>query len=205
MCIRDRDGDARRQAELLALRASAVSPEQAVPLLRERAHVLLKAGEVLLAAQALDDFLERAADDVEALATRGDLAAEGGGPRAAWPYDRRLLAAGGDALPVPVRVRTQLRLGHASLASGAHQDAAQAFEAVVALDGDGARGQEALSLLAEVYGRIGDAQGLYRASLKLARKADAATAEVLYRRAADLFADPKEAIDALLHLSLIHI
>jgi len=194
-------GDVRRQAELLALRASSVSPEQSLPLLRERAQLLLKAGEVLLAAQAFDDFLERASDDVEALATRGDLAAEGGGPNAAWPYDRRLLAAGGESLPVPVRVRTHLRLGHASLASGAHQDAAQAFEAVVALDGEGARGQEALSLLAEVYGRTGDSRGLYRASMKLARKVDATTAEVLYRRAADLFDDPKDAIDALLHLT----
>ncbi|OJH39302.1 tetratricopeptide repeat protein [Cystobacter ferrugineus] len=193
-------GDVRRQAELLALRAGAVPPEQAIPLLRERAEILLKAGESLLAAQAFDDLLARAGDDVEALATRAELAAEGGGPAAAWPYDRRLLAAGGDALPVPVRVRTQMRLGHASLASGAHHDAARAFEAVVSLDGDGARGQEALSLLTEVYGHTGDSKGLYRASMKLARKADAATAEVLYRRAADLFDDPKDAIDALLHL-----
>ncbi|WNG61080.1 flagellar hook-length control protein FliK [Archangium gephyra] len=194
-------GDVRRLAELLSLRAAAVPPEQALPLLRERADNLLKAGEVLLAAQAFDDYLAKAGNDVDALATRAELAAEGGGPGAAQPYDRRLLAAGGDSLPVPVRVRTHLRLGHASLASGAYRDAAESFEAVVALAPEGDRGQEALSLLAEVYGKTGDSKGLYRASLKLARKADAATAEVLYRRAADLFEDPKDSIDALLHLA----
>ncbi|WNG50593.1 flagellar hook-length control protein FliK [Archangium minus] len=194
-------GDVRRLAELLSLRAASVPSEQALPLLRERADLLLEAGESLLAAQAFDDYLAHAGDDVDALATRAELAAEGGGPNAAQPYDRRLLAAGGESLPVPVRVRTHLRLGHASLASGAYRDAAESFEAVVALEPEGARGQEALSLLAEVYGRTGDSKGLYRASLKLARKADAATAEVLYRRAADLFEDPKESIDALLHLA----
>jgi tetratricopeptide (TPR) repeat protein len=194
-------GDVRRLAELLSLRAAAVPPEQALPLLRERADTLLKAGEVLLAAQAFDDYLSKAGNDVDALATRAELAAEGGGPGAAQPYDRRLLAAGGESLPVPVRVRTHLRLGHASLSSGAYRDAAESFEAVVALEPEGARGQEALSLLAEVYGKTGDSKGLYRASLKLARKADAATAEVLYRRAADLFEDPKDSIDALLHLA----
>ena len=194
-------GDVRRLAELLSLRAAAVPPEQALPLLRERADTLLKAGEVLLAAQAFDDYLSKAGNDVDALATRAELAAEGGGPGAAQPYDRRLLAAGGESLPVPVRVRTHLRLGHASLASGAYRDAAESFEAVVALEPEGTRGQEALSLLAEVYGKTGDSKGLYRASLKLARKADAATAEVLYRRAADLFEDPKDSIDALLHLA----
>ncbi|QRK09515.1 flagellar hook-length control protein FliK [Archangium violaceum] len=194
-------GDVRRLAELLSLRAASVPSEQALPLLRERADLLLEAGESLLAAQAFDDYLAHAGDDVDALATRAELAAKGGGPNAAQPYDRRLLAAGGESLPVPVRVRTHLRLGHASLSSGAYRDAAESFEAVVALEPEGARGQEALSLLAEVYGRTGDSKGLYRASLKLARKADAATAEVLYRRAADLFEDPRESIDALLHLT----
>ncbi|WP_257458389.1 tetratricopeptide repeat protein [Archangium lipolyticum] len=194
-------GDVRRQAELLSLRAAALEPEAALPLLRERADMLLEAGEALLAAEAFDDYLSKAGNDVDALAARAELAAEGGGPTAAQPYDRRLLAAGGDSLPVPVRVRTHLRLGHASLSSGALRDAAESFEAVVSLDPEGTRGQEALSLLTEVYGRTGDSKGLYRASLKLARKADAATAEVLYRRAADLFEDPKESIDALLHLA----
>jgi tetratricopeptide (TPR) repeat protein len=194
-------GDVRRLAELLSLRAAAVPTEQALPLLRERAGLLLDAGESRLAAQAFDDYLARAGDDVDALSTRAELAAEGGGPTAAQPYDRRLLAAGGESLPVPVRVRTHLRLGHASLSSGAFRDAAESFEAVVALEPESERGQEALSLLSEVYGRTRDSRGLYRTSLKLARKADPATAEVLYRRAADLFEDPRESIDALLHLT----
>ncbi|GHG94093.1 flagellar hook-length control protein FliK [Comamonas sp. JC664] len=195
-------GDVRRLAELLSQRAAALSAQDALPLLRERATRLLDAGEALLAAEAFDEYLAMAGDDVDALSARAELAAKGGGPVAARPYDRRLLDVGGDALPVPVRTRTWLRLGHASLGSGAFHDAADAFEAVVSLEPEGERGQEALSLLAEVHSRTGNAPGLYRASLQLARKAeDTATAEVLYRRAADLFDDPKDAIDALLPLA----
>lgn len=195
-------GDVRRLAELLAQRAAALPAPQALPLLRERANGLLEAGEVLLAAEAFDEYLSRAGDDVDALSARAELAAKGGGPIAARPYDRRLLSAGGDALPVPVRARTWLRLGHASLGAGAYHDAADAFESVVTLEPEGERGREALSLLAEVHARTGNGPGLYRASLQLARRADdTATAEVLYRRAADLFDDPKDAIDALLPLA----
>ncbi|RKG62325.1 flagellar hook-length control protein FliK [Corallococcus sp. AB011P] len=195
-------GDVRRLADLLGQRAEAVTPEDALPLLRERAQRLLDAGEALKAAEAFDDYLGRAGGDVDALCARAELAAQGGGPAAAQPYDRRVLALGGDSLPVPVRVRTWLRLGHASLASGAFHDAADAFEAVVSLEPEGARGGEALSLLAEVHSRTGNGPGLYRASLQLARRAqDAATEEVLLRRAADLFDDPREAIDALVPLA----
>ncbi|MCP3105545.1 flagellar hook-length control protein FliK, partial [Myxococcus sp. K15C18031901] len=195
-------GDVRRLAELLSQRAAALPADEALPLLRERATRLLDAGEVLLAAEAFDAYLSRAGDDVEALGARAELAARSGGPSAARPYDRRLLSAGGDTLPVAVRARTWLRLGHASLGTNAYHDAADAFEAVVALEPEGERGREALSLLAEVHSRTGNAPGLYRASLQLARNADdTATAEVLYRRAADLFDDPKDAIDALLPLA----
>lgn len=194
-------GDVRKLADLLAQRAAAVPPEEALPLLRERAQKLLEAGESLLAAEAFDVYLAQAGDDVDALSARAELAAEGGGASAAQPYDRRLLAVAGESLPVPVRVKTSLRLGHASLAAGAFHDAADAFEAVVSLDPESERGQEALSLLAEVYSKTGNASGLYRTSLQLARKANTATAEVLYRRAADLFENPKESIDALLPLT----
>ncbi|MBN1207744.1 MAG: flagellar hook-length control protein FliK [Myxococcaceae bacterium] len=193
-------GDVRRLAELLAQRAAAVPAEEALPLLRERAQRLLEAGESLLAAEAFDVYLAQAGEDVEALSARAELAAQGGGPTAAQAYDRRLVAVG-EGLPVSARVRTWLRLGHASLASGAYRDAADAFEAVVSLDPEGERGNEALSLLTEAYSRTGNTAGLYRASLQLARKADGATAEVLYRRAADLFDDPTQAIDALLPLT----
>ncbi|HZI14658.1 MAG TPA: flagellar hook-length control protein FliK, partial [Myxococcus sp.] len=196
--------DVRRLAELLGQRAAALPRSQALPLLRERANRLLEAGEALLAAEAFDEYLASAGDavDTDVLSARAELAAQGGGPAAARPYDRRLLDVGGDALPVPVRARTWLRLGHASLGTGAYHDAADAFEEVVALDPDGERGREALSLLAEVHSRTGNAPGLYRTSLQLARRADdTATAEVLYRRAADLVDSPKEAIDALLPLA----
>ncbi|MFL5348692.1 MAG: flagellar hook-length control protein FliK [Hyalangium sp.] len=193
-------GDVRRLADLLAQRAAALPTDEALPLLRERAQRLLEAGEALLAAEAFDVYLAKAGEDVEALAARAELAAQGGGPVAAQAYDRRLMAVGA-GLPVPVRVRTWLRLGHASLASGAYRDAADAFEAVVSLDPEGERGKEALSLLTEAYSRTGNTKGLYRASLQLARKEDGATAEVLYRRAADLFDDPQQSIDALLPLT----
>ncbi|WP_225408621.1 flagellar hook-length control protein FliK [Stigmatella hybrida] len=196
-------GDVRRLVDLLAQRAAALPDEEARPLLRERAERLLEAGETLLAAEAFDAYLAQAGEDMEALAARAELAAQGGGPSASQPYDRRLVAVG-QGLPVPVRVRTWMRLGHASLAIGAYRDAADAFEAVVALDPEGERGQEALSLLSEAYARTGDNPGLFRASIQLARRAEGATAEVLYRRAADLFEDPSEAIDALLPLARLH-
>ncbi|ADO74908.1 flagellar hook-length control protein FliK [Stigmatella aurantiaca] len=202
--LRERmSGDVRRLVDLLAQRAAAVTDEEALPLLRERAERLLEAGETLLAAEAFDAYLAEAGEDMNALAARAELAAQGGGPSASQPYDRRLVAVG-QGLPVPVRVRTWLRLGHASLSIGAYQDAADAFEAVVALDPDGERGQEALSLLSEAYARTGNNPGLFRTSIQLARKADGATAEVLYRRAADLFEDPSQAIDALLPLARLH-
>ncbi|MBU8895496.1 flagellar hook-length control protein FliK [Corallococcus sp. M34] len=194
-------GDVRRLAELLAQRAAAVTPDEALPLLRERATTLLDAGEALLAAEAFDDYLARASTDVDALSARAELAARDGGATAARPYDRKLLSAGGDALPVPLRARTHLRLGHASLAAGAFHDAAESFDAVVALEPEGERGHEALSLLAEVHARTNNAAGLYRASLLLAQRTeDGATREAMYRRAAELFEDPREAIDALLPL-----
>ncbi len=198
--VRARGGDVRRRANLLAQRARVV-PEEAVALLHERAEGLLEAGEALLAAEAFDELLARAGEDVDALSARAELAAEAGGPLAAQPWDRRLLAAAGEALPWPVKVKTQLRLGHASLGSGAYRDAADAFEAVVLLDPEGERGHEALSLLSEVHARTQDTDGLYRTSLRLAQRAKGDEAEALFRRAAELFEEPAQAIDALVPLA----
>ena len=115
--------------------------------------------------------------------------------------DRRLLAVAGEALSLPLRLKSLLRLGHASLARSAFRDAADSFEAVVALDAAGERGKEALSLLAEVHSRTGDTRGLYRVSLKLVERAAPGEAEALLRRAAGLFEQPQDAIDALLPLA----
>ena len=172
-----------------------------VPLWADRARSLLAAGESLLAAEAFDDWLRHAADDVEALETRAELAAEAGGPRAAQPYDRRLLAVGGDALPVPVRVRSGLRLGHAALAGGALEDAAGAFETVLELAPEGSAHQEALSLLSEVHTRRGDDRGVYRTTLLLAKAAQGEEAEALYRRAANVLGSAAESLEALLPLA----
>lgn len=194
------EGDVRRLASLLLARAEAM-PEEAPRFLRERAELLAQAGEALLAAHAYDDWLAKEPEQVEALIARAELAAQAGGALASQPYDRRLLSVAGSALPAPVRVRSRLRLGHAALGAGAMQDAADAFEEVVALDPDGARGAEALSLLAEVHARTQNAPGLFRTTLRRAQVAPPDEAEALYRRAADLFEDPAEAIDALLPLA----
>src|SRR5262249_21955463 len=174
------EGDPRALAQLLAQRARAVSTE-APSLLAERAELLTRSGEALLAAEAWDELLRAQPDDVRALLARGDLAAAAGGPPAAQPYDRRALEAAPDR-PTAQRTRLQLRLGHAALAAGALHDAADSLEAVVAADPEGERGREALSLLAEVHGRRQDAPGLYRTSLRLARIARPDEAEALYRR-----------------------
>lgn len=140
-------------------------------------------------------------DDVPALLARGELAAEAGGPPAAQPYDRRALAAGADALNTPQRLRLQLRLGHAALASGALRDAADALEAVLAEAPETDAGRTALSLLAEVYAKAQDVQGTFRTSLLLARRARPDEAEALYRRAAALVDDGPQALEALLPLA----
>ena len=193
------EGDVRALAELLAQRARAV-PTEAPALLAERAELLTRAGEALLAAEAWDELLGVRPDEVKALLARGDLAAAAGGPTAAQPYDRRALQLAPD-LPTAQRTRLQLRLGNAALSAGALHDAADALEAVVAADPDGERGREALSLLAEVHGRRQDAPGLFRTSVLLARAARPEEAEALYRRASALVEDPVEALEALLPLA----
>lgn len=195
-----RKGDVRKLAEVLFARAKAVSSDS-VALLRERAQLLQDAGEALLAAAAWDELLAAAPDDLEALAIRAELAAAAGGARAAQPYDRRLIQLGGDSLAPAVIAKTQLRLGHAALAGGAFSDATTALEAVVSLDPSGERGREALSLLAEVHARTRNAPGLFKTTLLLAKDARTDEAEALYRRAADLFDDPTEAVDALVPLA----
>jgi len=193
------EGDVRALAELLGQRARAV-PTEGPALLAERAELLTRAGEALLAAQAWDELLLVSPDDVKALLARGDLAAAAGGPVASQPYDRRALQLAPD-LPTVQRTRLQLRLGNAALSAGALHDAADALEAVVAADPEGERGREALSLLAEVHGRRQDAPGLFRTSVRLARTARPEEAEALYRRAAALVEDPVEALEALVPLA----
>ena len=193
------EGDVRALAELLGQRARAV-PTEAPALLAERAELLTRSGEALLAAEAWDELLRLRPDDVKALLARGDLAAASGGPSAAQPYDRRALELAPD-LPTAQRTRIQLRLGNAALTAGALHDAADALEAVVAADPEGERGREALSLLAEVHGRRQDAPGLFRTSVRLARTARPEEAEALYRRAAALVEDPAGALEALLPLA----
>lgn len=192
--------DVRRLSALLSERARAL-PEQARELLRERAEALWTAGESLLAAEALDDLLATAPEDERALAERAELAAQAGGPTAAQPYDRKLLQVASERMPLSQKVKTQLRLGHAALNSGAFRDAADSFQAVVGLDEKGEKGREALFLLSEVHARTHNAKGLYETSLLLAKDARPDEAEALYRRAASLFEEPSQALEALLPLA----
>ncbi|MFN0063874.1 MAG: flagellar hook-length control protein FliK [Myxococcaceae bacterium] len=187
--------DVRRLADVLARRSVAV-PDEAERYLGERAQRLLDAGEALLGAAALDDLLAVAPQDVAALLRRGDLANEAGGPAAAQPYDRRVLALSGEAFPKVAAARLWLRLGHAALAQGALRDAQDAFEAALGSDPSGDLGREARSLLAEVYARTDNTEGLYRTSLELAQTASPAEKEALLRRAASLFDTPETAVDA---------
>ncbi len=186
----------RRQAEILVARARAV-PDEASSLLRRRAEGLTRAQEALLAATAWDDFLAVAPDDLAALEARAELAAQGGGPRAAQPYDRRLVNVGGDALSAALKLKTWFRLGQAALEAQAWKDAVDALETVVTLDENSSAGQQALSLLSEPYARLRDAQGQYRTTIRLARMAEGAEAEALNRQALALFDEPERAIEAL--------
>ncbi|MDP3237995.1 MAG: flagellar hook-length control protein FliK [Myxococcales bacterium] len=190
----------RRRAELMAARARAV-PGEASLLLKRRAETLDDARETLLAAAAWDDYLALVADDFTALERRGDLAFDGGGARAAQPYDRKLVQLGAEGLAGVTRLKLWLRLGQAAVEAQAWRDAVDAFEAAHTLDPDGARGRQALLSLDEAYARLGDVDGQYRTVLRLARLPDATDTEVLYRRAFALHESPErgvEALDALL-------
>ncbi len=189
-------GDARREAGVLAARARAV-PSEADGLLRRRAQALSGAREALLAASAWDEYLALSPRDLEALEVRAQLAFDGGGARASQPYDRRLLQVGGDALAPALALQTWWRLGQAALDAQAWRDAAEALEQVVARDAEGARGREALPLLAEAYGHQGDAAGQYRTALRQARRLTGPEAEALYRRAVTFAASPADAREAL--------
>lgn len=192
--------DVRRQAELLATRARAV-PGQASELLRRRAG-LLADGEPLVAALAWDDYLAVVPDDVDALAARGELAARGGGARAAQPFDRRVVQSAG--VSAEVLRAAWWRLGHAAIESQAWRDAADAFEQVGTLD-SGSRGREALTLLGEAYAHLNDVEGQYRTTLRVAETSQGAEAEALRRRAVALFEhEPWRALDALTPLLIAH-
>jgi len=195
--------DPRRRAEVLGRRAPAV-PEQAHSLLRERAQALVDAGELLLAASAYDDLLARFPDDLEALVSRAELAAQSGGALAAQPFDRKFIAASDGEASTEQRAKAYFRLGQAALNSRALKDAAEALEAVLDLDAQGARGREALGLLADVYAESRNLEGLYRVTLQQAAQSRAEQADVLYRRAAEMLPDSAAAIDALMPLVAAH-
>jgi tetratricopeptide (TPR) repeat protein len=198
------EGDARRQADLFLARARAV-PAETVALLQRRAEVLTAAHEALLAAGAWDDYLAQAPDDARALEVRADLAFDAGGARAAQPYDRRLVQRFGEALSPEAQVKVQLRLGQAALEANAWHDATEALETVYTLAPQGPRAGEALSLLTEAYARLRDAQGQYRTTLRLARRAQGPDAEALFRQAVAVAESPVAAVEALEALLVQHV
>lgn len=190
------EGDARRQAELLSLRASAL-PSETSALLRQRALLLTAADESLLAAVAWDEYLALVPDDVDALEARGTLAANATGARAAQPFDRRLVQLAGHSLAPATQLTVWTRLGRAAVESEAWRDAVDAFETAYGIAPDSPRGDEALSLLNEAYARLGDTQGQYRTTMRLAARAEGEEAEALHRRALSLQDEPQQAIEAL--------
>lgn len=190
------EGNVRELCELLSRRAMALPAAQAFPLLKERAEWLLASGERVLAAFALDDVLAVAPNDVWALSARAELAAESGGGAASQPYDRRLLSLAPDA----ERPAVLLRLAHAALESEAFSDAIGYLEEAVEKHGESPSGKQALSLLAEAYGRASHPQGVSRTYLRLAQSASGEEAAALYRRAADTAPDGEGALAALLPL-----
>ncbi|MFT3710585.1 MAG: flagellar hook-length control protein FliK [Archangium sp.] len=190
------EGDSRRQAELLLLRAQAV-PAESSSLLKRRAEVLTTSGEALLAAVAWDEYLAQIPDDVTALEARATLAADAGGAKASQPFDRRLIQLGGDTLPPALRLTVWTRLGRAAVESQAWRDAVDAFEAAWALEPESQRGREALSMLNEAFSRLGDAQGQYRTLMRLAVTSQGEEAEALHRRALSLLDAPEQALAAL--------
>ncbi len=189
------EGDSRRQAELLSLRAAAV-PAEASSLLKQRAQ-LLASGEPLLAAEAWDEYLTQVPDDVDALEARGSLAAAGGGARAAQPFDRRLVQLADATLSPATRLVVWTRLGRAAVEAHAWHDAVDAFEAAYTIEPDSERGREALSMLNEAYAQLRDAAGQYRTTMRLAATATGAEADALHRRALGLVDEPRQALEAL--------
>lgn len=189
------EGDSRRQAELLALRAAAV-PAEASTLLKQRAQ-LLATGEPLLAAAAWDEYLTQVPDDVDALEARGTLAADGGGARAAQPFDRRLVQLADATLTPATRLTVWTRLGRAAAESNAWRDAVDAFETAWGIEPESERGREALSSLNEAYAQLGDVSGQYRTTMRVAALATGDDAEALHRRALGLVDAPQDALAAL--------
>jgi tetratricopeptide (TPR) repeat protein len=187
--------DPRRRSELMAARARAV-PSEASLLLQQRAETLEVARETLLAAAAWDDYLALVPDDAKALERRGELAAQGGGARAAQPYDRKLVQSAVD-VPVATRLKVWLRLGQAAIESSAWHDAVDAYESAFGLAPESQQGRQALLSLDEAYAHTGNAEGQYRTLLRLAQFPGEIDADVLYRRALALHESPENALEAL--------
>ncbi len=191
--------DVRAHADVLWTRARA-RPDQKSALLLERARLLEKANEALLAAAAWDDVLQSEPNLQAALLARGKLAFEAGGAKASLPYDRRLLDVADHALELKDRIRIRLRIASASMDVRAWKDAATMLEAALELDPAATNRHELLSTLLTAYNEAGQSDGVFSTSLRLAKESPRPEAEALYRRAAALHPEPSVALDALLPL-----
>ncbi|MCL2012033.1 MAG: flagellar hook-length control protein FliK [Cystobacterineae bacterium] len=156
---------------LLAERAEHSEEEEALSLLRERASVLMKAGDWEGAAFAYDLLLERVPNDLEGLHARAELAFQSGGAKAAQPFDRRLLHLGNSGLSVEDQARLWFRVSQAAMESQAFIDAEEALKQVWQLVPESDFGTAALSGLAEVYAIQRDIENLYHVRLVIAQRA----------------------------------
>ncbi|MCL2625586.1 MAG: flagellar hook-length control protein FliK [Cystobacterineae bacterium] len=156
---------------LLAERAEHSEEGEALSLLRERASVLMKAGDWVGAAFAYDGLLERVPDDVEGLRARAELAFQSGGAQAAQPFDMRLLRLESSGLSAEEQAGLWVRVAQAAKESQAFGEAEDALKRAWQLAPESDFGKAALSGLEEVYVKQGDLENLYHIRLVIAQRA----------------------------------
>jgi len=168
---------------LLAERAEHSGEEEALSLLRERACILMNAGDVMGAAFAYDGLLERAPCDMEGLCARAELAFQSGGAKAAHPFDMRLLHLENSSLSAQEQAKLWLRVSWAAMENQAFSEAEEALKKVWHLAPETDFGKAALSGLSEVYAKQKDTENLYRIRLVIAQKAQGKEAQALLEAA----------------------
>jgi len=164
---------------LLLERAEHSEEEEALSLLRERASVLMKAGDLMGAAFAYDGLLERVPDDLEGLSARAELAFQSGGAKASQPFDMRLLHLENSGMSTTEQAKLWLRVSWAAMENQALVDAEDALKRVWQLAPETDFGKTALFGLSEVYIRQKDSENLYRIRLVIAQKAQSEEAHAL--------------------------
>jgi len=171
---------------LLAERAEHSEEAEALSLLKERALLLMSAGDLMGAAFAYDGLLERVPNDVEGLCARAELAFQSGGAKAAYPFDMRLLHLENSNLSAYEQAKLWLRVSWAAMENQSLAEAEDALKRVWHLAPETDFGKAALSGLSEVYTQQKDTENLYRIRLITAQKAQSAEARTLLEAASQM-------------------